>query len=225
MGAGFDESLRIGEDVDLLWRLAGAGWRARYVPGVEVWHDHRIRLWPFVARRYLYARSTAMLARRHPAALAAVWLHPAPALPWTLLACGRRRAAVVAAAGAVARTCRRLGRSTGSPAGASARLAARGMLVTGNALAHAVRRSWSPPLLLLAVRRPGARRVLLAAFATAVVQDAIATRRVRPALADAPVRLLDEVVAAAGTWDGCLRERTLRPLLPSRRSPAAASGA
>jgi mycofactocin system glycosyltransferase len=225
MGPGFDESLRVGEDVDLLWRLSGPGRHARYVPVVEVGHDHRIRLRPFVTRRYLYAQSTGMLARRHPDALAAAWLHPALALTWALLAAGRPRTAAVAAAGAVARTCVKLNRTAGSPPAASARLAARGLLVTGGALAHAVRRAWSPPLLLAATRRRRPRRVLLAAFATVVVQDAVATRRLRPALADVPVRLLDELVAAAGLWDGCLRERTVRPLLPSHRSPAAAADA
>jgi len=44
MGAGFDESLRIGEDVDLVWRLSLAGWRVRYDPGADVWRDHRVRL-------------------------------------------------------------------------------------------------------------------------------------------------------------------------------------
>ena len=33
---GFDESLRAGEDVDLVWRLDEAGWRCRYEPAVEV---------------------------------------------------------------------------------------------------------------------------------------------------------------------------------------------
>ena len=35
----FDASLRIGEDVDLVWRLDDSGWSVRYVPEVEVAHD------------------------------------------------------------------------------------------------------------------------------------------------------------------------------------------
>src|ERR1019366_5132567 len=34
LGGGFDESLRYGEDVDLIWRLIEAGWRGRYEAGV-----------------------------------------------------------------------------------------------------------------------------------------------------------------------------------------------
>ena len=38
---GFDEGLRFGEDVDLVWRLDEAGWRCRYEPASEVLHDPR----------------------------------------------------------------------------------------------------------------------------------------------------------------------------------------
>src|SRR4051794_9528767 len=33
LGDGFDPSMRVAEDVDLVWRLAAAGWRGRYQPG------------------------------------------------------------------------------------------------------------------------------------------------------------------------------------------------
>ncbi len=32
LGAGFDEALHLGEDVDLVWRLHDAGWQVRYGP-------------------------------------------------------------------------------------------------------------------------------------------------------------------------------------------------
>jgi mycofactocin system glycosyltransferase len=219
MGDGFDESLIIGEDVDLVWRVVDSGWQVRYAPEAEAWHDHRIRLGGFLARRHLYARSVGMLARRHPRALPAMWVNPALVLPWGLLAAGRRWSALAAATAVIVRGVARTRRLPGTSPGVAAGLVARGLAATGVALARAVRRSWAPPLLVVAVRRPEVRRMLLAAFATAIVQDAVATRRLRPILADAPIRLLDEVVAAVGTWDGCLRERTIRPLLPSRYTP------
>jgi len=219
MGDGFDESLVVGEDVDLVWRLSAAGWRVRYAPKAEVWHDHRVHVGSFVARRHLYARSIGMLARRHPRALPAMWVSPMLVLPWGLLAAGRRRAALAAAIATTLRTGRQLRRLRGQPYRLAGALVARGHLATGLALAHAVRRSWAPPLLVVAIRRPDARRVLVAAFATSVVQDALSTREPRAVIADVPIRLLDEVIAAAGTWDGCVRERTIRPLLPSWRLP------
>jgi mycofactocin system glycosyltransferase len=214
MGAGFDETLIIGEDVDLVWRLAREGWRIRYEPAAVVRHDHPESLGRFVARRHLYARSIGMLARRHPDAVSALWVSPALALPWALLLAGRRTGAGLAAGVAVARTAHRLGSWPLAVA-----VVARGLLMTGVALAHAARRPWAPPLALLALRRPRVRRLLVAAYLTPVLQDARASGRLCEGASDAPMRLLDELVAAAGTWHGCLEERTLRPLLPAWYRP------
>jgi mycofactocin glycosyltransferase len=219
---GFDESLIIGEDVDFVWRLGAAGWQVRYAPEAEAWHDHRIRLREFLARRHLYARSVGMLAHRHPRALPAMWMSAPLVLPWGLLAAGRRRAALGAAAAVIVRggwQLRRLPETSPVLAGG---LVARGLGATGLGLARAIRRPWAPPLLLAARRRAWARRALLAAFATAIVQDVVVTRRLGPAVADVPVRILDEAVAAVGTWHGCLEERTLRPLLPTWLPPGRA---
>jgi hypothetical protein len=60
--AHFDEALRYGEDVDLVWRLLDAGWRVRYEPDVVVAHDERHR----VRRRFRYGTSAAPLRARHP---------------------------------------------------------------------------------------------------------------------------------------------------------------
>jgi mycofactocin system glycosyltransferase len=218
VGRGFDESLIIGEDVDFVWRLGAAGWHVRYAPEAQAWHDHRVRLGEFVARRYLYARSVGMLARRHPDALPAMWINPQLALPWALLAAGPPWA-LGGAVAVIGRGVFRMRRLPGTSPALAGGLVAKGIGATGVALARAIRRPWAPPLLLAARRRPAARRALLAALATAVAEDAMATRRPRAAIGDVPVRLLDEVVAAAGTWDGCLRERTLRPLLPALHSP------
>src|SRR5438067_1786999 len=42
---GFDERLPFGEDVDIAWRLAEAGWVVRYDPSAQVGHQGRSR-WP-----------------------------------------------------------------------------------------------------------------------------------------------------------------------------------
>ncbi|MGC9194174.1 MAG: glycosyltransferase, partial [Syntrophobacteraceae bacterium] len=49
--AGFDESLRVGEDVDLCWKLKKLGHRLVYVPEGHVSHKHRNRFWPAFKRR------------------------------------------------------------------------------------------------------------------------------------------------------------------------------
>jgi mycofactocin system glycosyltransferase len=219
LGAGFDESLRSGEDVDLVWRLCRAGWRVRYVPEVEVWHDHPRELRAFLARRRQYARSTAGLARRHPEALPALWVSPPLLLPWLLALSGRRRAALAVAAGATLRLGHRLPIGGGLRYRLAAANAGRGLALTGLGLAHAGRRAWSPALLPLALCRPRWRAGLAAALAVPIVLEGVAAREHRALLGDVPLRLLEEAVAALAIWEGCARERTLRPLLPAWRSP------
>jgi hypothetical protein len=223
---GFDESLVVGEDVDLVWRLVRGGWRVRYEPAATVRHDHRLRLGEFAARRRQYAASIGLLARRHPDALPAARLGPWMATPWALALTGRRWAATVAIVADVVLLTRRVGAAAGGGNGRmagrlAAVLVARGLVGTGFGLAHAVRRAWAP-VLLLAARRPGARRLLVAAYAVPLVQDALADRRL-PRPADVALRVLDEAIALAGTWEGCVRHRTARPLLPAWR-PAGRRG-
>lgn len=61
----FDEALRYGEDVDLIWRLLDAGHRVVFDPGVTVQHVERDTL----RRSFRYGTSAAPLAARHPGRL------------------------------------------------------------------------------------------------------------------------------------------------------------
>lgn len=63
---GFDPELRVGEDVDLCWRLLLKGQRIYYMPGGLVYHHHRSRLIQFLTRRYNYGQSEAKLQKRYP---------------------------------------------------------------------------------------------------------------------------------------------------------------
>jgi mycofactocin system glycosyltransferase len=75
---GFDETLRIGEDVDLCLRILAAGGRARYLPDVVVGHERRRNLAAFARQRAGYAASEAPLVARHPALARSI---PVPAVP------------------------------------------------------------------------------------------------------------------------------------------------
>ena len=108
LGDGFDASMRFGEDVDLVWRLARAGWRVRYAADVDIWHEHRVRLRDFAGARRRYAASLGPLARRHPGAVPAMWVSPGLALPWALALTGHPRAAAAAVALAAVRSRARL---------------------------------------------------------------------------------------------------------------------
>jgi mycofactocin glycosyltransferase len=97
----FDPELRWGEDVDLIWRLHGAGWRIRYEPTARVGH-HEPGSWPgLLARRFRYGTSAGPLGRRHPDAVAPLALHPWPALTVAGLLAGSPAGAGLGFAGSV----------------------------------------------------------------------------------------------------------------------------
>ena len=192
---GFDESLRAGEDVDLLWRLDEAGWRCRYEPSVEVRHDPRASWSEWVRQRMTYGSSAAPLARRHPGALAPIRMSGWSVATWALAAIERPILGSAVGVGSAAALIRKL---PDVPARAAFELAARGNLQAGDQIAKAVRRVWWPLVAVAAVRSRPARRVLIAA--------ALASRH--------PVRLADDVAYSIGVWRGMVAERTLAPLVP-----------
>lgn len=62
---GLDPLLRVGEDVDLCWRMMNAGHRILYVPRGRVKHKHRNRFWPGFVRRFDYGASEPALYAAH----------------------------------------------------------------------------------------------------------------------------------------------------------------
>jgi mycofactocin system glycosyltransferase len=63
---GLDDALRVGEDVDLCWRLMAAGHHLLYIPRGAVAHKHRNRLLSGLLRRFDYGTSEAVLYSRFP---------------------------------------------------------------------------------------------------------------------------------------------------------------
>lgn len=65
---GLDASLRVGEDVDLCWRMMDTGHQILYIPRGRVKHKHRNRFWPGFVRRFEYGASEPALYAAHPRA-------------------------------------------------------------------------------------------------------------------------------------------------------------
>jgi mycofactocin system glycosyltransferase len=232
-GDGFREDMPVAEDVDLVWRLAAAGWRLRYEPAARVAHEHRASVRAWLGRKAFYGTGAAPLARRHPRRVPPVALAPWTAAVMALLGVQRRWS--VAAAGAVtvvatvrlARGLRRPGEpwvSRGSrsavtgPIPMAAVLAPWGLGGAAWQAAGALTRHWWPAAALgVIVSRRVRRAVLLAA----VVEGLADWLRFRDpgagpvdAIAHVAAHRADDLAYGAGLWWGAWRHRTAAPLWP-----------
>ncbi|MEV0975751.1 mycofactocin biosynthesis glycosyltransferase MftF [Streptomyces sp. NPDC049915] len=216
LGPGFDETLRVGEDVDLCMRLHQAGWRLRYVPTARVGHRHRTDLRSWLAQRAGYGTGAADLALRHPGQVP-----PLYAAPWSLAACalllrGRPAPAALAAAltGLTALRVARRMPDADHPARAGALLSLAALRGTAEQLLRcATRHHWPLAVAAAAVDRR-ARHLLIAA---AVAEGLVDHRRSGTSLS-APaytvLRRLDDLAYGWGVWQGAVRRRTAAPLKP-----------
>jgi mycofactocin system glycosyltransferase len=220
---GFDRSLRVGEDVDVMWRLHAAGWRLRYEPTASVEHPARTSLAAWVRQRFDYGTSAAELTVRHghrvaPLLGVSAW----SAMAWGSVGAGHPVAGVAVAAGATARLVPAL-RGLGDPTGEALRIGGAGNLRAGLSIADAMRRTWWPLTAACAIAWRRTRPAILAAL---VVPPLLEWRGAREPLALDPfrygaLRLLDDVAYGTGVWAGCLRSRSLRALVPSFGDPGA----
>jgi hypothetical protein len=192
---GFDTSLRVGEDVDLVWRLDTAGRRCRYEPAAVVHHAARPTWRAWWRQRVAYGSSAAPLAIRHPGALAPLRMSGWSIATWALGVFGHPLAGSAVGVGSAAALVPKL---PDVPARAAFRLAAVGNARAGEQIAAAVRRAWWPLVALAALRSAAARKVLLA--------SALA--------AGHPLRVADDVAYSFGLWRGVTRLGTIGPLLP-----------
>jgi hypothetical protein len=214
----FDPAMRVGEDVDLIWRLHQGGWRIRYDPTVRIGHTEPTTWRGLLSRRIRYGTSAAPLALRHPTSAPPLVLHPWPAL--TVGALLARRPALAAAAFGLANlTMIRTLRKADVPT--------RGVL---RAMAIAVYQTWlgtgrystqfATPVLIGLITRRGPHRWgrRIAATSLLLGPPLAAWAQRRPTLD--PVRftiatLADDIAYGTGVWAGCLTHRTSIPLRPA----------
>lgn len=216
LDSGFDESLRVGEDVDLIWRLVRGGALVRYVADVTVRHEHRRTPGPWLGRKYLYGTSAAPLADRHAESVAPAVLPPALALAAATLLLQKRWATAFSALAFLtqARYIHDRLRRVEAPPRLHAELITRAATDTLGQISALVLRHWFP-ITLLAL--PFSRRARRAAIAAIAVDTITEFRSGRPAGPIAPyliARRLDDVAYALGVWRGAFGCRSPRSLLP-----------
>jgi len=216
-GGGFEEDLRHGEDVDLVWRLDEHGIRVRYEPAAVVHHRPRPTRRAWLAQRIGYGRSAASLARRHRGAVPPVAVSGWSAVVWALVGVGQPIAAVavgIATAGALARKLEALDH----PVQESLQLAGLGHLFAGRMLASAITRVWWPLVLPLALVSKRVRRIWLAAAVMPALFDWARTRPAIDPVRYLVLRQLDDAAYGIGVWLGAIESRTAEPLVPDLTS-------
>lgn len=209
---GFDESMRTGEDVDLVWRLTAAGRPCRYVPSVHASHAPRRSAGAFARQRFAYGRSAARLDAIHPWSVAPFRGHPLVALPGLCLLGGFPALAVPLALVVVAWLSFSL-RSIRLGFVSTWRLAMFAMSNATMLLANAVRRTWWPVMIVLA---PFTRAVAVALAVSILVPMArdLVRNKPRHVLTYSALRVIDDACYGAGVWRGAIGERSPRCLLP-----------
>ncbi len=213
---GFDPALRVGEDVDLVWRLLGRGWRVRFEPSVTVRHREPPS-WPgLLGRRFRYGTSAASLARRHHGQLAPVELRPWPTAVLAGLLCGRRRTAALVMLASTARLAATVG-ARGVPARRALPWSAGAVGWTWIGIGRAATMLAGPALIVAGLRT---RRAAVAVALLIVAPPAVEWGKKRPGLDPlrwAAASIADDVAYGAGVWAGCVATRTFGPLIPKLR--------
>ena len=221
--SGFDETLRVAEDVDLCWRMHKDGWRIRYDPVAEVAHDHRSSLKAVLDRRRYYGTGASFLADRHGGFAAPVVMSiPMAAAVVALLTRTKIGMAIaVVLLGQIAVRLRaRLGDLPDAPLVATqmtGRALGFGLLQAGGA---ACRHYW-PVAVLLAIISARFRRLVIelavAEGLVAWIRSVMAEPSARPAMGPVSymlMRRLDDLAYGTGLWEGAVRQHDLSALRP-----------
>ncbi len=208
---GFDETMRVGEDVDLVWRLS-TNHECRYEPAVVAYHYSRSSIRAFMRQRIAYGSSAAPLSRRHGLAVS-------PYSSNVLLFCmalsaaiGYFRASVLFASVHMLYITGSLTRA-GDNIGHAVRIAARSALHTLRLFADALTRVWLFPYLPLVAIFPICRWILLASFVAPGAYEWFRSRTVNP-VSYLVLRSIDNVSYCVGVWRGIFAAHTWRCLLP-----------
>lgn len=224
---GFAAEMRLGEDVDFIWRVLRAGGRARYVPEATIIHDHRVQVGALLRRRAAYGSSEADLQRRHPAGRRVMVL---PVVVLSLVLASVVWAAAwpvslflvtLATIGFLAQTGQKLRQVRQSRVRLPRWRVIRAVLLAhGASLYHLsahVTRYYSLPLLAAGLVWPA---LLPAAVVLFLVPPVVDHHRRRPRVSlprFIGLYWLEMAAYQVGVWRGCRTWWTLRPLLPILR--------
>ena len=210
---GFDESLRYGEDVDLVWRLLEADVVCRYEPATVVRHSPRASLLDAWKQRVSYGSAAAPLNQRHPGAATPLRINRWSALAWSAFAIGHPLIGLTIGAGSTVALERKISSQPDSRI-LALRLAGRGNIHAGRMIAQVITRTWWPFALVLALFSRRGRRVALAAIVLPSLTKWFATKPKVDPVSYCALKLADDVAYGTGVWKGVIATRDLGALTP-----------
>ena len=224
---GFASEMRLGEDVDFIWRALQGGIAAVYAPAGRIIHHHRTSLGAFLRRRADYGSSEADLQQRHVAgrrrmllpkmSLLLLAMLTVVSVSW-LLGVTLGAAALALIALEYREKLRYLERaSVRPPARCLRRALIREHAASLYHLSANVTRYYALPLIAAGLLWPPLLAATAALLLVAPVTD---HRQLKPSLAlptFVGLYWLEMLAYQWGVWRGCLARRTLRPFLPAIR--------
>lgn len=217
---GFDPALRVGEDVDVIWRIHDAGGSVRFDPRCTVVHRKRGSTWLWLRRMHQYGTSAAVLSERHPDRLFAADVSFGNLLSIAAAAAGHLGVGLAVQGFTAARLHGSLQRR-GAPWETSAYLVRSGLVSDSRSLGSALRREWWPVglLALAAAPRSGAGRLLTGLMLGPLLQDYTSSPRDKGVVSYVIARYLGDIAYGTGVMSSVIRHRTAHPLLPRVRRP------
>ena len=213
LGSGFDADLRVGEDVDLIWRLVEAGHTVRYDPSEVAEHDVRTTINGWLGRKFVYGTGSATLANRHGDKGAPAALPPAMALA-AFAVLTRRTWPGLAALLIVGRQARSLADTLpdcSERPWLAVDLATRGLGWALRQESALLLRHWWPATTVASVFSARMRRIVVSTLLVDLVIGIAQHPLANPAAIFAG-RRLDDLAYGAGVWSGCLKTRSFAAL-------------
>jgi mycofactocin glycosyltransferase len=209
-GDGFDPSLRVGEDVDFVWRLHDQGWLIRYDATVDVTHPARSSGREWWRQRARYGASSAELAKLHGKRLAPLRADSWTLAAWTSVLAGRPALGARIVAGARRHARDTFFQSEDNPDEAADQVVTRNMVRAGGPMARAAVRTFGVVLLLGALH-PRLRTRALGLF---LIGSAWRWRHEQFHPTDVPFALADDLAYGTGVLRGALRARSWQSVTP-----------
>jgi len=215
LAARFDESLRIGEDVDFIWSLAESGWTIRYVPSVVALHPTRPTLATWLQQRLTYGRSAGPLSLRHPDSLTPISTSGWTAAFWAGILAGAPLVAASSLGIATGLLRRRVKGKSTSPLALALSTVVKGSIAAGPPLLRQVFRTYGVPLTLAALRFRSLRRPLALLIMVAALPRWWKQRKTVDPATVVVLQVAEDLAYGAGVLAGSLDAKTRGAVRPS----------